>query len=200
MGMQEMLAQGGLIVACLIVYSTTSLFFACLLPSGAVLFSTGVLAATQTSAYPLSGVLALLTVCSIAGSWTGYALGAYVGPALYKRKDSFFYKRRHLDAAAAFYTKYGKLAVSGAYFLPIVRSFSSIFAGITSMNKTAFALGTTFGSLIWVGSFTGAGYLLGITPELKPMLGYIVAFFICAVTVPVVIKIVRSLRSQKIVS
>lgn len=140
-------------------------------------------------------VVLLLIVSSIAGSVCGYLLGKFVGPMLYARKESFFFRRKHLQAAETFYQKYGSWALTAGYFLPIIRSFSPSVAGISRIKKDKLIIGIVAGSLSWVTSFTGIGYFLGSRPQLKPWLTYIVIGFICVVTIPLLIKIVRSLRS-----
>ncbi len=185
---------GGLLLACLIVYASTGFFFAFFVPSGAVLFSAGVLAATGAIPHNIYVVSLALTLASIAGSWTGYLFGRSIGPRLYQRKDSAFFKKQHLYSAEAVYKKYGVWATSISFFLPIVRSFSPVIAGIGKLSFLRFNLGATLGSFCWIVSFVGVGYFIGMRPEIKPYLGYIVTAFICLVTIPVVIRIIRSLR------
>jgi len=181
-------------MVCLVVFCNTGLFFCFFLPGGAVLFSTGVLVAAGKLPYNTLTVVVLLFISSVAGSVCGYFLGKYIGSMLYARKESFFFKRKHLEAAEAFYQKYGEWALTAGYFLPIIRSFSSSVAGISRIKKVKLIIGITAGSLSWVISFTGSGYLLGSRPFLKPWLTYIVIGFICVVTIPLLVKIIRSLK------
>jgi membrane-associated protein len=139
----------------------------------------------------------LLFLSSVAGSVCGYLLGKYIGPMLYERKESFFFKQKHLAAAEKFYKQYGGWALTAGYFLPIIRSFSPSVAGISRIRNDKLALGIIAGSLSWIVSFTGCGYILGSRPYLKPWLTYIVVGFICIVTIPLLIKIIRSFRSPK---
>jgi membrane-associated protein len=194
---ETLINYGGLFLVCLIVFCNTGLFFCFFLPSGAVLFSTGVLLAAGKLPYNSLVVLLLLFASSAAGSVCGYLLGRYIGPMLYTRKESFFFKRKHLTAAETFYQKYGGWALTAGYFLPIIRSFSPSVAGISRIKKDKLVIGITVGSLSWIISFTGSGYFLGSRPLLKPWLTYIVAGFICVVTVPLVIKIIREFRSAR---
>ena len=184
-------------IVCLVVFCNTGLFFCFFLPSGAFLFSTGVLLAAGKFPYNTMTAVLLLCLSSIFGGVCGYLLGKYIGPMLYTRKESFFFKRKHLTAAETFYQKYGGWALTLGYFLPIIRSFSPSVAGISRIKKDKLITGITVGSVSWVVAFTGSGYFLGSRPELKPWLTYIVAGFICVVTIPLLIKIIRSLRSGK---
>lgn len=186
-----------MLIVCLVVFCNTGLFFCFFLPGGAVLFSTGVILAAGKLPYNTMVVLLLLFLSSVTGSVCGYIIGRYIGPLLYIRKESFFFKRKHLAAAETFYQKYGGWALSAGYFLPIIRSFSPLVAGISNVKKDKLIIGIIGGSLSWVLSFTGSGYLLGSRPFLKPWLTYIVAGFICVITVPLLIKIIRSFRAGK---
>lgn len=123
---ESLILYGGMLLVCLVVFSSTGFFFCFFIPSGAVLFSTGAFIASGALAYDLfTGCLILFISCFM-GGWLGFYFGRQLGPSLYNRKDSFFFKRKHLDAAEKFYQKYGNLAVIAAYFLPIIRSFSPV--------------------------------------------------------------------------
>ena len=152
------------------------------------------LVASGTITQNLVVVFILLSISSAAGGGAGYYFGKKIGPSLYNRKDSFFFRRKHLDAAEAFYKKYGRLALIAGYFLPIIRSFSPVIAGITNVNLRNVFAGTIVGSVAWVAAFTGSGYFMGSRPFLKPWLGYIITGFILVVSVPLIIKIVRMFR------
>jgi membrane-associated protein len=117
-----------------------------------------------------------------------------MGKALYKKNDTWYFKRAHLDNAEKLYNKYGEWATCISFFLPIARSFSPVISGIGRFSRTRFSLGAFAGSVCWVLAFVGAGYLIGIYPEIKPFLPYIVVGFILIVTVPVLVKIFRTLR------
>ena len=184
-------------IVCLVVFCNTGLFFCFFLPGGAVLFSTGVLLATGKLPYDTLTVLLVIFISSVAGSVCGYLLGRYIGPLLYARKESFFFKRKHLNAAELFYQRYGGWALTAGYFLPIIRSFSPSVAGVSGIKRNKLITGITAGSLGWVLSFMGIGYFIGSRPWLRPWLTYIVAGFICLVTIPLLIKIIRSFRLRR---
>jgi membrane-associated protein len=192
-----LVTYGGLFAVYLIVFCTTCFFFCFFLPSGAVLFSTGVLLAAGKLPYETVVVVFLLFSSSVVGSLSGYFLGKYIGPVLHTKKDSFFFKRHHLYAAESFYQKYGGWALTAGYFLPIIRSFSPLVAGMSRVTKGKLVVGIIAGSASWVISFTGSGYFLGSRPWLKPWLSYIVVGFICVITIPLLIKIIRSFRAGK---
>lgn len=192
---ESVFSVGGLASACLLTYMSVGLFFTFFIPSGAVLFSAGVLVSTGSISNSIIAVMTMLTLSSIAGSWTGYALGVRMGKALYTRGDSWYFKRSHLHKAEKLYSRYGEWATSISFFLPIARSFSPVVAGVGRLSPARFSLGSVAGSFCWVIAFVGAGYLLGIYPQLKPYLPYIVVVFISLVTFPVLLKLVRVFRS-----
>lgn len=187
---------GGLALACLIIFCSTGLIFAFFVPAGAVLFSAGVLVATQSIPYPIVPVLLLLIISSIAGSWMGYLFGVYMGKALYKKKNTWYFNRAHLESAEKLYIKYGEWATCISYFLPIARSFSPVISGISRLQPARFGLGAIIGSAGWVIMFVGAGYLIGVYPEAKPFLPYLVVSFVCLVTLPVLYKLFRAIRMR----
>ncbi|HMK27990.1 MAG TPA: DedA family protein [Chitinophagaceae bacterium] len=194
---ESLIRNGGLLAAFLLVYGTTGLFFCFFIPVGAVLFTAGIFIATGALNYDLFTVCAFLVLASVLGNLTGYWFGWKAGPMLYKRKDSRFFKKRHLTTADSFYKKYGGLALTLGLYLPIIRTFASIVAGILRLNFRRFILLVFSGSVIWILSFVSAGYFIGSRPFLKPWLKYIVIFFVLAVTVPLIIWTGKELRRMR---
>jgi membrane-associated protein len=194
---ESLIRYGGLVMVFLLVYSTTGLFFCFFLPSGAVLFAAGVFAATGRLHYSFLTVCSLLILASVLGTLTGYWFGRQTGPVLYSRQDSRFFKRHHLKTADAFYNKYGWLALTVGLFLPIIRTFAPIVAGIIKLDLRRFMLLTFIGSVIWIVSFVSAGYFIGSRPFLKPWLNYIVLAFILIITIPLIIRTIKELRKLR---
>lgn len=193
---ESLIRYGGLFLACLIVYGSTGLFFCFFLPSGAVLFTVGVFTAIGDLPQNIFTVCSLLILSSFAGSITGYGFGWKAGQLLYRRKDSKFFRQKHLIAAESFYKKNGNLALTAGYYLPIIRTFAAAVAGMIRLNFRHFALLTFLGSVAWVLGFVLAGYFIGSRPFLKPWLKYIVIGFILLVTIPLIIKIIIAIRKH----
>jgi membrane-associated protein len=191
---EALIRNGGMIIVWLVVYTSTGLFFCFFLPVGAVLFVTGVLAATGDLSYNIFMICGLLIPASVMGNLTGYWFGWKAGPLLYKRKDSRLFKQRHLKSAELFYEKYGWLTLTLGLYLPIIRSFAPVVAGIIRLKFRRFIFLTVSGSITWVLSFVLSGYFIGSRPFLKPWLKYIVIFFILFVTVPLFIRIIKEFR------
>ena len=194
---ESLIRNGGLLAVFLVVYGTTGLFFCFFIPVGAFLFTAGIFIATGVLDYDLFTFCAFLILASVLGNLTGYWFGWKAGPMLYKRKDSKFFRKRHLTTADSFYKKYGWLALTLGLYLPIIRTFASIVAGIVRLNFRRFILLVFSGSVVWIVSFVSAGYFIGSRPFLKPWLKYIVIAFIVAVTIPLIIWTGKELRKMR---
>ena len=194
---ESLISDGGLLIVFLLVCGSTGLFFCFFIPTGAILFTAGIFTATGRLQYNIFTVCSLLVLASILGNITGYWFGWKTGPLLYKRKDSRFFKKQHLKTAETFYNKYGWLALTVGLYLPIIRTFASIVAGMVKLNFRQFILLTVSGSAVWISSFLLAGYFIGSRPFLKPWLNYIVIGFILVVTIPLIIWIIKELRNMQ---
>ena len=191
---ESMIRYGGLLLVFLMIYGSTGVFFCFFVPAGAILFTAGLFTATGELHYDIFTICILLIIASIAGNLTGYWFGWKTGPLLYKRKDSRFFKKRHLTTAESFYNKYGWLALTVGLYLPIIRTFASIVAGMVGLNFRRFILLTTVGSTVWILSFVLTGYFIGSSSYLKPWLKYIIIFFVVVVTIPLIIWIAKELK------
>lgn len=194
---EDLIRYGGLLFIFLVVYGSTGLFFCFFFPTGAVLFTAGIFTATGGLDYNILSVCGLLILASVLGNGTGYWFGRQTGPLLYKREDSKFFRKHHLKTAESFYAKYGWLALTAGLYLPIIRTFASIVAGMVRLNLRRFILLTFAGSAVWITSFVLAGYFIGSRPFLKPWLKYIVIAFILVVTIPLLIRMTRELRKLR---
>lgn len=188
---------GGLLLIFLVVYGQTGLFFCFFIPSGAFMFAAGAMLASGMLDCNLITASSLLVVAAILGNMTGYFFGKKAGPLFYNRPDSRFFKKEHLATAENFYDKYGGRALSIGLFLPIIRTFSPIVAGMVRLNFRRFVWYVTLGSVSWVLSFLLAGYLIGSRPFFKPYIKYIVTGIVCVVTIPVVIRIIKEFKKKK---
>jgi len=191
---EQLIRYGGMLAMFLVVYGTTGLFFCFFLPTGAVLFTAGILVASGDLHYNIFVVIGLLVLASILGNITGYWFGWKAGPLLYNRPDSRFFKQHHLRTAEAFYNKHGWLALTMGLYLPIVRTFAPVVAGMVRLNFKRFLILVTSGSALWISSFVAAGYFIGSRPFLKPWLKYIVIFFLLLVTIPLILWTRKELR------
>jgi membrane-associated protein len=195
---ESLIRYGGLLLVFLFIFASTGFFFCFFLPSGAVLFTSGVLVASGSLPYDLYSLNGLLILASICGNVTGYLIGRQTGKLLYNRKDSRFFRRRHLESATAFYKRYGSAAITLGFFLPIIRSFAPVIAGIVRMDLRKFIFYSVIGSIAWIASFVLSGYFIAAMPILKPWLKYIVTGFLLVITLPLLLRIIREMiKPQK---
>ncbi|MCX8020331.1 MAG: VTT domain-containing protein [Chitinophagaceae bacterium] len=211
--------NGGLWLLLFIVFAETGLFFGFFLPGDSLLFVAGIYAHEITSKtgetfpglgyqflklfgfqYPYSywfdliALIALIAVCGIAGNMVGYWTGRKVGPAMYQWRDRFLFKKRYLYQAKEFYDKHGGVAIIAARFLPFIRTFAPIVAGIVQMNRQKFHFFNVVGCIAWVISMVFAGYFLQkwildkFGFDLKEHLELIVLGIVIVTTAPVLIK------------
>jgi membrane-associated protein len=194
---ESVIRYGGLLMLFLSVFCQTGLFFCFFIPSGALLFTAGVFVATGDLQENLFVVCGVLIMASVLGNITGYRVGGKAGPMMYKRRDSRYFKRKHLEKAEAFYRKYGNIALAAGLFFPIIRTFSPVVAGIIKLDFRRFLLFTFIGSVLWISTFVIAGYVVALMPFLKPYLKYIVIGIILVVTTPILIGIIRKLNNPE---
>lgn len=191
---EALIRYGGLPLICLIVYLGNALFLLFFIPSGAFMFTGGVFVATGALPYNLFTICGLITLSALLGSITGYLFGKTTGPALYRRKDNRFFRVQYLRSAEEFYAKRGKLTLIAGPFLPIIRTFAPIIAGMVKMKFRLFILPSLAGTAGWVTAIVAAGYIIGSQPVLRPVLNYVVVGIILFVSVPVVLRIIKGLR------
>jgi len=149
---------GGYVALAIIVFTETGLMIGFFLPGDSLLVTAGLFAAKGDLNIVLLN--ALLMACAILGDATGYYIGKKLGPALYRREDSLLFKKKHLIATHEFYERHGGKTIIIARFVPIVRTFAPVVAGIAGMGYRRFAMFNIIGGIGWVFSMTMLGYLL----------------------------------------
>jgi membrane-associated protein len=160
-----------------LVFAETGLFIGAVLPGDSLLFTVGLLAAQGY--FDISAVLVLIFIAAIVGDVTGYELGRRVGPRIFKKEDSLFFHKDNLIKTQAFFERYGGKTILVARFIPLIRSFTPLMAGVGRMRYRSFIGYSIAGAIIWTGSVTLLGYYLGITiPHAKDYLLVFVAIII----------------------
>lgn len=196
---QWILDHGGLWLLLIIIFAETGLFIGFFFPGDSLLFITGMtLSMTDhISGFNVAEVIVLVTLAGILGNFAGFWFGKKSGPLLFKKEDSLLFKKRHLEEAHNFYEKYGGGAIVLARFMPFIRTFAPIVAGIVKMEFKRFSLFNILGCIAWVASMILAGYFLGkAVPGLQEHLEWIVLGIILITTAPVLLKVL--IRKKKI--
>ena len=192
--------HGGLYIVLLIVFIETGLFFGFFLPGDSLLFISGMIIANTLSPFALPLInlcywIAMITTAGILGNYTGYWFGIKSDRLLFK-KDNWLFKRKYLVQAKAFYNKKGGGAILLARFLPIVRTFAPIVAGMVKMNPVKFSFYNVFGSFLWAASIVSAGFLLGENAWVKDNLEKIIIGIVLITTGPVLLKLLLKKRKS----
>lgn len=166
-----------------IVFAESGLLIGFMLPGDSLLFTAGLLASQGHLSYPL--LAAIVFVAAVAGDAVGYTFGRRVGPRIFKREGSLLFDPQHLRRAEAFYKRHGGKAIVLARFMPFVRTFAPIVAGVGRMSYPRFAFFNVIGALLWAVGLSAAGYLLGATvPGIDRYLLPIVALIILMSVAP----------------
>jgi membrane-associated protein len=192
---QFLIQTVGLIGVFAIVFAESGLFFGFFLPGDSLLFTAGLFA---SQGYFNIYLLAIgCVVMAIAGDSVGYAFGRRVGPALFSREDSVLFHRKHVDRARAFYVKYGMKTIVLARFVPIVRTFAPIVAGVGQMEYRRFLTYNVIGGVLWAGSMTLLGFFVGsLVPNAEKYLHLIIIGIIALSFVPVVLEWLKARKGS----
>lgn len=187
---QGLIQLGGVALVCVIVFVETGLFVGFFLPGDSLLVTAGIVSAAGH--LKLVWLLPLVTLCAIAGDQVGYLIGRKAGENLYKREDSRFFKKRHLERAHAFYEKYGGKTIVLARFVPIVRTFCPPVAGAARMSYLRYLTFDIFGGFFWVWSMVLLGYSLGsAVPHIDKRIHWVIAVVIFLSLLPAIIQSLR---------
>jgi len=196
---QQIIHKGGFYLIMFVVFAETGLFFGFFLPGDYLLFLAGMFVATGKLDVGIFGMIIGLVAAAVAGNFVGYWFGFRTGPMLYNRKESFFFKKKYLKAAENYYNKQGAFALILGRFVPIVRTFAPIFAGVVKLDVRKFAFYNIIGAILWITSLTLLGYFLGkeFEAEINDYLSYIILGFILITTIPLVLAFLkRNLKSK----
>ena len=188
---QGLVESGGTLLVCLIVFIETGFFVGFFLPGDSLLVIAGVFAGNGN--LNLTKLLLLVPLCAIVGDQIGYWIGRKAGQALYRREDSFVFRKRHLERAHQFYEKYGGKTVILARFVPIVRTFCPPVAGAAMMPYGRYLAFDVAGGIVWVGSMILGGYSLGsVIPDIGARIHYVIAAVIFLSLLPPIISVLRA--------
>ena len=161
--LDALVAWAGMAGMATIIFTETGLFFGFFLPGDSLLVTAGLLSATPDSPvkFDITQLGLLLSAAAIIGDNTNYWVGRLTGPKIFKRDDSMFFKKKYVDEAHAFYEKWGPITVVLCRFMPIIRTFAPLVAGVALMRYRTFLTFSIIGGLAWIWSMLLTGYLLG---------------------------------------
>ena len=193
--LEALIRWGGYVLLVAIVFTETGLLVGFFLPGDSLLITAGLLAATGV--LNIWWLQVLLIVAAITGDSVGYAIGARIGPRLFTREKSRLFNPRHVQRTREFYARHGAKTIVIARFVPIIRTFAPVVAGVGEMTYSRFLFYNVTGGIGWVLSMTGAGYLLGSTvPNIDRHIHLVVIVVIVLSVIPIGIEILRDRRRQ----
>jgi membrane-associated protein len=193
----ELIEAFGTIGLFLIVFAESGLFFGFFLPGDSLLFTAGVLCAKADSPlWPFPVVLFGVAAAAILGDQVGYLFGRRVGPALFRRPDSRLFKQAHVDKARLYFEEHGPKTILLARFVPIVRTFAPIVAGVGRMEYRTFVTYNVVGGLLWGLGITTLGFLLGEAVDIDKYLLPIIAVIVLVSVIPVVLELRKAKRES----
>lgn len=174
-----------------VVFAESGLFFGFFLPGDSLLFTAGLLA--SGGFFNIALLILLVFVGAILGDQVGYWFGKKVGPKIFTKEDSFWFQKKHIERARDFYSSYGKKTIIFARFIPIIRTFAPILAGVGNMPYRTFTLFNIIGGFLWGVGVTMLGYFLGsIIPNAKDYLLPIIALIIFLSFLPPIISFAKN--------
>ena len=195
-----------LIGVCAIVFIETGLLVGFFLPGDSLLFVTGLMISTGDVVFPLGDQMApvpiwfacaAISTSAWLGDQTGYWIGRKSGPAIFNKTDSKFFSQKNVDATNAFFERYGAKAIILAHFVPVMRTFVPVAAGIGQMTYRKFLRYNFYGVIGWGTGVTLLGYYLGKIPFVAQHVEYFTIGFVILSTIPIVMEIVKTRRQHK---
>jgi membrane-associated protein len=180
----------------LIVFVETGLLFP-LLPGESLLFTGGLLAASANPPVSIEVLASCVAVVAVLGDQTGYFIGRRIGPALFKKEDSRFFKQHHVTESHAFFEKYGPMAIIMARFMPFVRTFTPVVAGVSYMRYPVFLGFDIVGGIAWGAGATLLGYFLGNNNFVHHNLEKIILAILFVSMLPAFISVGRVYRNRR---
>lgn len=187
-----LLNQFGIYGLLLIVFAESGLLIGFFLPGDSLLFTTGLLITTAQLKFPLWLAIVLICVAAIVGDQAGYLFGKKVGPALFKRPDSRLFKQENVTKANEFFEKHGPKSLVLARFVPIVRTFTPIIAGVSSMRYRSFITFNIVGGIVWGAGVTLLGAWLGRIAFVRENIEAMLILIVLVSVVPIIIEFVKA--------
>lgn len=186
----SLIQSGGLLVIALIIYAESGMMVGFFLPGDTLLLSAGILAASGQ--FPIELAVAVIAAAAVLGDNTGYIIGKTAGKRLFRKKDGIIFRQEYVQRAEKFYEKHGAKTLLVAHYVPIVRSFAPLVAGIARMNRTQFFVYDLIGATSWAVILTLMGYWFGSRiPHLESYIHYVLLGVVVISFAPVVWHIIR---------
>lgn len=185
------------VLVCGIVFVETGLLVGFFLPGDSMLFTAGLLVSTGVLDVDLATFALLIFIAAFAGDQTGYLIGHRAGPSIFNRPDSRFFRQEYVDQAHLFFERFGGRAVVLARFVPIVRTFIPVIAGVARMNYRVFAIYNLLGALLWGVGVTLLGFWLGQYEWVGNNIDIIFIVIVLLSVVPIAVELLKAAKERK---
>ncbi|MEU9455367.1 VTT domain-containing protein [Streptomyces sp. NPDC048277] len=192
-----LLDQFGIWGLLLVVFAESGLLIGFFLPGDSLLFTCGLLITTNQLDFPLAGAVALICVAAVLGDQAGYMFGKKVGPTLFNRPDSRLFKQENVAKAHEFFEKHGPKSLILARFVPVIRTFTPIIAGVSGMKYRSFLTFNVIGGVLWGAGVTLLGSWLGKIDFVKNNIEAILILIVFVSVIPIVIEFLRARSKNK---
>ena len=183
--------------AAAVVFAECGLLIGFFLPGDSLLFTVGLLVSQDKIGYPLWLCCLVLFVAAMVGNACGYAIGAKAGPRIFQREDSRMFRRKYVDKTAEFFDKYGNRAIVLARFVPVVRTFITVMAGVGDMGFRRFMIYSTVGGLLWASGVTVLGYYLGQISFVRNNIEAMLLAIVLISVVPIAVEFLRARATER---
>ena len=193
---ESIILYGGLALLLFVIFAETGLMVGFFLPGDSLVFISGLICGTKPELLGVNIVMLtfLMSAAAIIGNLSGYWFGHKAGPALFTKDDNVFFKKRYIEMTRSFYERHGGKSLVLGRFLPIIRTFAPILAGMIQMNFKTFLFYTVVGGILWIASLCVSGYYLGSITWVQENLEWIVVGLIVLTSLPVI----QTYRKEKV--
>ncbi len=195
---EHLVASGGILIVSLIVFAESGLLIGFFLPGDTLLFSAGLLA--SQGLFPIEWLVVCTILAAIIGDNVGYSIGRRLGHRIFKKEDGILFHKDHLLRAEKFYEQHGGKTITVARFVPMVRTFAPIVAGVGKMPRKRFMIYNIVGGILWGGGVTLAGYWFGSkVPGLDRYIEYILLLVVVASFGGVLLHLLRDPKTRNLI-
>ena len=187
----------GLVALLVVVFVETGLLIGFMLPGDSLLFTAGLLVAEGTFDIPLWVLLVTVPLAAIAGDQVGYTIGRQAGPRVFNRPDSRLFQQEFVDKAYSYFERYGPRTIVLARFVPIVRTFAPVVAGVSRMHYRTFLIYNVVGGVLWGAGVTALGYFLGQVAFVRSNVEIIILAIVGLSVLPILFELLRARREHR---
>jgi len=187
----------GLVALLVVVFVETGLLIGFFLPGDSLLFTAGLLVAEGTFDIPLWVLLVTVPLAAIAGDQVGYTIGRQAGPRVFNRPDSRLFQQEFVDKAYSYFERYGPRTIVLARFVPIVRTFAPVVAGVSRMHYRTFLIYNVVGGVLWGAGVTALGYFLGQVAFVRSNVEIIILAIVGLSVLPILFELIRARREHR---